>query len=341
MAEIIQHQDPEPSSSTTTGIESRSPACEEKHGVPSRKRRKGICKATCPRTAHGKKRSKLNAVKHGLFYKDVLLEDESRAEYASLLIGLMEDLQPQGKLESVLVENLAVLFWRKRRLLQAENALISENKVFTPADCAWKLRVEAMDASRNAITSGGLLKYSNNSFVVRDAIEILTSFRTIVAAVGFHKDCYALQKLYGENQDVGAPLSPRLPNEDSAKKMVEVFIKYVGESDDRSNSVTSDADTSKIGAPTEAECRKEMAGLIDEQIERLTVQAKTLTAEEMTRAHYKMSAAVIPGQDVSDRLMRYESHFSREIDRTLNRLERLQRTRKGQSLPPQLELKIS
>ena len=34
-------------------------------------------------------------------------------------------------------------------------------------------------------------------------------------------------------------------------------------------------------------------------------------------------------------------HLSREIDRTLNRLERLQRIRKGQPLPPQVGVKIS
>ena len=53
------------------------------------------------------------------------------------------------------------------------------------------------------------------------------------------------------------------------------------------------------------------------------------------------SAAVIPGQEVSDRLLRYETHLSREIDRILNRLERLQRMRKGQPLPPQVDVKIS
>jgi hypothetical protein len=34
-------------------------------------------------------------------------------------------------------------------------------------------------------------------------------------------------------------------------------------------------------------------------------------------------------------------HLSREIDRTLNRLERLQRIRKGQPLQPQVGVKIS
>jgi len=56
---------------------------------------------------------------------------------------------------------------------------------------------------------------------------------------------------------------------------------------------------------------------------------------------YKKSAAVIPGQEVSDRLMRNETHLSREIDRVVNRLVRLQGIRKGQPLPPQLDVKIS
>jgi hypothetical protein len=56
---------------------------------------------------------------------------------------------------------------------------------------------------------------------------------------------------------------------------------------------------------------------------------------------YKKSAAVIPGQKVSDRLMRNETHLSREIDRVVNRLGRLQRMHKGQPLSPQLDVKIS
>jgi hypothetical protein len=84
-----------------------------------------IHKSTGPRTPQGKERSKFNARKHGLFSKAVLLQGESRAEYDALLNGLMEDFQPQGKLETVLVENLAILLWRKRRLLQVETARIS------------------------------------------------------------------------------------------------------------------------------------------------------------------------------------------------------------------------
>ena len=58
-------------------------------------------KATGPRTTQGKKRSRFNALKHGLYSKFVPLEGDSIAEYRSLLNGLWDYWQPQGKQESV------------------------------------------------------------------------------------------------------------------------------------------------------------------------------------------------------------------------------------------------
>ena len=42
-----------------------------------------------------------------------------------------------------------------------------------------------------------------------------------------------------------------------------------------------------------------------------------------------------------EKLMRYDVAFERNLDRVLNRLERLQRMRLGRPGPPQIELKIS
>ena len=53
---------------------------------------------------------------------------------------------------------------------------------------------------------------------------------------------------------------------------------------------------------------------------------------------YRMALVMDPA---GPRLIRYEANLSPEIDRTVNRLERLQRIRKGQPLPPQLDVKIS
>ena len=42
-----------------------------------------------------------------------------------------------------------------------------------------------------------------------------------------------------------------------------------------------------------------------------------------------------------DRFIRYEAHLSREFDRILNRLERLQRFRHGQPALPTLNVEVS
>jgi hypothetical protein len=80
---------------------------------------------------------------------------------------------------------------------------------------------------------------------------------------------------------------------------------------------------------------------IDDEIERVTELEKRPMTIDAQRMGYKLSAAVIPGQEELDRLLRCHTHFSRENDRILNRLEWLQRIRKGQPLPPQLDVKIS
>jgi len=52
---------------------------------------------------------------------------ESRAEYERLSAGLWEALQPEGALEELLVDKLATILWRQRRLLVAEGGEIRKN----------------------------------------------------------------------------------------------------------------------------------------------------------------------------------------------------------------------
>ncbi len=69
-----------------------------------------------PRTQQGKDKSKLNALKHGIFSRTVVLKGEPRTEFNCLLSGLRYDLKPEGTLEELLVDKLAAIVWRLRRL---------------------------------------------------------------------------------------------------------------------------------------------------------------------------------------------------------------------------------
>ena len=76
--------------------------------------------STGPRTAAGKERSSQNAVKHGLFSKELAHPaaplGEEREKLDELLTRLRESYRPCDVDEALLVDRLATLWWRLQRL---------------------------------------------------------------------------------------------------------------------------------------------------------------------------------------------------------------------------------
>jgi hypothetical protein len=66
----------------------------------------------------------------------------------------------------------------------------------------------------------------------------------------------------------------------------------------------------------------------------LQTLAEGSALSNVERGQYGDTAALIPQLPVSERLFRYKAHLSREFDRTLAQLERLQRMRLGQPSNP-------
>ncbi len=130
MANLILPQEADGFPPTPRRDGSSLPSRENEDSTQSRINR-GV--ATGPRTEPGKKRASQNAIKSGILSKVILLKDESRAQYLSLLEGLQESLKPEGMLEELLVEKLATTSWRYRRLLIAEAAEIRKNSEFPNA----------------------------------------------------------------------------------------------------------------------------------------------------------------------------------------------------------------
>jgi hypothetical protein len=87
--------------------------------------------STGPRTAFGKAIVAKNAIRHGIFTKDLILtsgsERESEDEYLEILQNLMDCLCPSNQLESLLVEKIAVDFWRLRRTIRFETGSVIKN----------------------------------------------------------------------------------------------------------------------------------------------------------------------------------------------------------------------
>jgi chromosome segregation ATPase len=91
--------------------------------------RRNVLKSTGPKTDQGKRAVRFNAVKDGFFAKQILLSNlkDDPEEFEALLKQLREDLQPVGQLEGLLVERIAVCFWKSRRALRCEVAEAKQN----------------------------------------------------------------------------------------------------------------------------------------------------------------------------------------------------------------------
>jgi hypothetical protein len=70
----------------------------------------------------GTELTRFNALRHGVLSRYVVLPWEDADEYGTLLASLVAEHQPQGPTEEHLVEELAGILWRKRRLRLAEAA---------------------------------------------------------------------------------------------------------------------------------------------------------------------------------------------------------------------------
>jgi hypothetical protein len=69
---------------------------------------------------------RFNALKHGILSRYTVLSHENHADYESLVKSLMDEHLPAGATEQHLIEELASVIWRKRRVLQAEGATINK-----------------------------------------------------------------------------------------------------------------------------------------------------------------------------------------------------------------------
>jgi hypothetical protein len=80
-------------------------------------------KSTPPIKIGGAQITRFNALRHGVLSRYTVLPWEDAAEYRDLLASVVAEHAPHGPTEEHLVEELAGILWRKRRLRLAEAAV--------------------------------------------------------------------------------------------------------------------------------------------------------------------------------------------------------------------------
>jgi hypothetical protein len=79
-----------------------------------------------PVSVTGKLRASANSVRHGLLANSLVLDDESKEVFALLHQQYIDRINPTDGIEISLVEELAAIAWRRRRLLAIETNLFNE-----------------------------------------------------------------------------------------------------------------------------------------------------------------------------------------------------------------------
>ena len=100
--------------------------------------RKNAKRSTGPRTQHGKRDTRFNAVTLGLFAKHVVIPIcdgyKPEKDFSSLLDGMHEEFQPVGLYEEWLVVKIAEYMWRLRRASRCESGSVRESAIWARRD---------------------------------------------------------------------------------------------------------------------------------------------------------------------------------------------------------------
>jgi hypothetical protein len=80
--------------------------------------------------------------------------------------------------------------------------------------------------------------------------------------------------------------------------------------------------------------------LIDNQLETLSDFKGYALERENLAVDAEARSFSLPTADATDKLLRYEAHLDRQLYRALDQLERLQRQRGGENVPPPLNINL-
>jgi hypothetical protein len=96
--------------------------------------RANALRSTGPKTAKGKAAIRLNALRHGLLARDVVLPEEDADAFEELRNQVRASLSPIGPIEEFLIDQIVNAMWRLRRLAQAEALLFHSRMHAVKAD---------------------------------------------------------------------------------------------------------------------------------------------------------------------------------------------------------------
>jgi len=282
-----------------------------------------------PKTEEGKEVIRWNAARHGIRSPAPVVPGiESQEEWERHLAGVLESLSPEGHLEVVLAERVALFSWRLHRVTRYETESIALYQEKAEADLARERRMGShvlgadhpetvRDNLKTAQATHRLLK----RLPKMEADKPLSWFAadTILWTLTQYARPVAEGKVAPEDLLEGISV-PGLPEgidwEDYEGWTAGVVQAGVG------------AVARAIGEDPEELLQAATDGA------RRDVVGKERAAERVKQDLAKMSRErLLPDEKTLEKVSRYEAHLSRQLYKALHELEALQVRRQGGSAP--------
>jgi hypothetical protein len=283
-----------------------------------------------PKTEEGKEVVRWNAARHGIRSPAPVVPGiEKKEDWEAHAVGVLESLKPEGHLETVLAERVALLSWRLHRVTRYETESIALYQEKAEDDLADRRRFgnHVLGADHPETVRGNLkAARSKERFLKRlprlDADKHVSAFDadSTLWTVVEYADPVAKGEVASE-EVIGRISIPGVPED------LEAWEDYDGWT------------AGKVWAGIEAiaagtgEDPDELLEYATDGVRR-DVIGKEQAAEQVAKDLERMSRErVLPRIEILEKVARYEAHLQRGLYKAMHELEALQARRQGGSAP--------
>ena len=279
-----------------------------------------------PATQEGKEVVKWNATRHGIRSPAPVVPGVERKEdWEEHREGVLESLQPEGHLEEVLAERVALLTWRFHRVTRYETEAIALSQEKIEDDLAEKRRF------------GSYLLGPSHPEDVRGALQdalraqrLIKRFPKLPDDKGLSgpEAASILNLVWGQVDEEVEAEEVQIPEAIPEWASLE---EYMAEWDGWTVSLVRECISAIASAAKEDE--EELVEAATESARLDIISAKS-AAERVEQDLARMSRErLLPDEKTLEKVSRYEAHLSRLFHKTLHELEALQVRRAGGAAP--------
>jgi hypothetical protein len=291
-----------------------------------------------------------NAIKHGILAREVVItggEGEERLkEFHDLVEKICEQYKPVGVIEESLVQTIATCWWRKARVLRAENGEIRTR--LDGASNDQRIRNEDKANLGRALTQ-------------MEGLSVFPTAKRPEQKLSSNDHWSAMQVAQSDLRShfTGILVLQRILNiakleitkrgsisEFTRREIFDSFCFWDSELANECRLLCTPK-TTMAGQQSEEivdqqtnEERFLLVGLIDHRLHWLGELEQYARDREKLAIDAQARSFSLPPADATDKLLRYETHLDKQLYRAMDQLERLQRQRRGETVPPPLNINL-